>query len=706
MEEQELKENIGETKEAAEVTAEKSTESADKATEEVKQEPVTEDKETTVAGETSENEEDDNSENEEDELSEEEKRAAKSKKIKIGIVVAGGVFILLAAVYAAAVAGGRTNKIPVAMPEDEFITETEPAKEVEKKPVVAVTEPEEEEETAPDSLVSIVQGNRRYDECIYADGGVVIVRKDKLFGAIDYEGNEIAPVKYAEIIESPTSKGYFVLGNTVTEDVTEEKDGATLSYSKETTTYTLYDNKGTKVFEGNCPIFASDEVYALGVEDDKDSRKNRIEYYRFDGKNKAFQVIYVNDPSYLTGFRDGKTVVYGFSAVPTEDQDTNPTNLVGGLMDEKGKVSWFATAPGIKEFSKEVEEWKADNKEIKTTNAKEKKVKEKEYRKRTKILIKYNDDGTQVWVDRNTLTEEEVEKYLALYEMEDEEEVPDGEEEDADGDGENDQDDKDDETDDEKLTDEELEEIEDEVDLSSGPKFIMDGILNAPVDGYFVTRDIYDVTDPYSFYDTKGNWLTDIDTSYLKADAKKGFVVGNFNNGSVEVKKFISNGEVYWHYGTDMVLTIGNKDVLIDAAKVAGLTDTVNDRMIVAVYDEISISDSQYWLFKNGNKCGYMDHKGKDLKYVFEDATDFVDGHALVVKDGKAYLIDEEFNNLEDLGEANNVIMSGDIMMVIKDGVVKNYILKDRRTNPQGKTEEKTSDSEAVAPATDKKKNK
>lgn len=659
MEEKDLKENIGEPEKAAEPGTATDVETAAEAGE------------ATEVGEATEAEE----------LSEEEKKAAKSRKIKIGIVVAGGVFILLAAVYAAAVAGGRTNNIPVAMPESDLVAETEPTKEAAKTPVVTVAPEEEEEETAPESLLCLVRGNRRYDECVYADGGVVIVRKDKFYGAIDYEGNEIAPVKYAQIIEEPTEKGYFVLGNTVTEDVTEEKDGATLSYSKETTTYTLYDNKGSKIYEGNNKIYASGDVYILGIEDENDSRKNRMEYYRFDGKNKAIQIVYVNDPGYLTGFKDGKTVVYGFTSVPTEDQDTNPTNLVAGLMDEKGKTTWFAQAPGIKEFDKEVEQWKEDNKEIKTTTAKKQKVKEKQYRKRTKILVGYTEQGEPIEVDRETLTEEEVKEWLEFYNLEDEEEVPEDELDEDSEDEDSDEDSEDEDLDDEDLTDEEREKIEEEADLSSGPRFIMDGILNAPVDGCFVTRDVFDVTDPYSFYDTKGTWLTDIDTSYLQPDDKKGFVVGNFNNGDVEVKKYISNGEVCWHYGSNMVLTIGKKDILIDAAKVAGLTDTVNDRMIVAVYDEISISDSTYWLFKNGNKCGYMDHKGKDLKLVFEDATDFVDGHALVVKDGEAYLVDEEFNNLEDIGPADTVMMSGDVMMLIKDGVVKNYMLKEKRDN-------------------------
>lgn len=626
-------------------------------------------------------------------------KADKSKKVKIAIVVAGGIFILFAAVYAAAVAGGRTNNIPVAMPESNIVAEAEPTAQPTKAAAVPTPVVEEEEETPEDSKVALIRGNRRYDECVYADGGVVIVRKGDLYGAIDYEGNELAAVKYAQIIENPTSKGYFVLANSVTEDVTEENDGVTLSYSKEITTSTLFDNKGNKIFEGNNHVLASDDVYAFGIEDDKDSRKNRIEYYRFDGKNKCIQVMYVTDPSYLTGFRDNKTVLYGFTAIPTEDQDTNPTNLVGGLMDSNGKATWFAQAPGLKEFNKEVAKWEEDNKTIKTTQAKEKKAEEKKVRKRKMILIGYDQDGWPIEVERETLTEEEIAKYLEMYNMTDEEEIPEGEEEDEEED-----EDLDDE---EELTEEELDEIEEEADLSGGPQFIMDGILNAPVEGYFVTRDIYDVTDPYSFYDTKGNWIADIDTSYLQPNDKKGFVVGNFNNGNVDVRKYVSNGEVYWHYGSDMVLTIGKKDILIDASKVAGISDSVNDRMIVAVYDEIHLNDAKYWMYKSGNNYGYLDHKGKEVKVVFDDATDFVDGIALVVKDGIAYVIDEDFAVVEEIGPANSVLMSGDVMMVIKDGVVKNYILKEKRDNPQGKPEEKTSDKEAVTPTPEqKKKNK
>lgn len=605
------------------------------------------------------------------EPTEEELKAAavaKSNKVKIGFIVAGLIFILLAAVYAAAVAGGRTNNIPVAMPDTVEEVQPEPTKEEKVTVIIPSPEVEEEEETKEESLLAIMLGNRRYDECIYADGGVVIVRKGDLYGAMDYEGNEIAAVKYAEIIQRPTKGGRFILANSKVESVTEEQDGATLSYEKTVTTYTLFDNEGNKIFEGNNQIATSDDVYMMAIEDDKDVRNNRIEYYRYDGKNKAFMVIYVKDAFSMIGFNDGKTVVYGFTAIPTEDQDTNPTNLVCGIMDERGKVSWFATAPGISEFYDEVAVWKEENKTIKTTTKKKKKA---------NMVTSYDEDGNEIQI-----SEDELEN----------------------GDSESEEkDDSEEDLEDVELTEEELETIEEEVDLSSGPEFHMDGVLNAPVDGYFVVKDIYDINDAYSFYDTKGNWIADLDTSYMQEDAKKGFVTGNFNNGSVTVSKYLKNGQLMYNYGTLMVLNIGKKDVLIDVSKAKGMkADSLNNKIVLAIYDDIVISDSEYWVFHDGERSGYIDHKGNEQKLIFDDATVFYEGKALVTKSGSAFIIDEALNDIEEISEASNVDVAGDLIMVFRDGVTKNYILKENRDNPLGiKEEAADEDPKSATPATE-----
>ena len=606
---------------------------------------------------------------------EEKPAMSNANKIKIGIIVAGLIFIMIAAIYAAAVAGGKTNTIPVATQDVIVQEEPEEKKPEPTKALPTIAVEEEEEETAQDSMIAIMLGNRRYDECIYADGGVVIVKKGDFYGAMDYEGNEIAPVKYAEIIQRPTEGGRFILANSKVESVTEEKDGTTLSYEKTVTTYTLYDNSGHKVFEGNNQIYTSDDVYMIGIEDNDNSRNNRIEYYRYDGKNKAFMVIYVKDSFSMAGFKDGKTVVYGFTAVPTEDQDTNPTNLVCGIMDEQGKVNWFATAPGISEFSAEVEAWKEENKSIKTTSAKKKKTK--------KMVTTFDEDGNEIQVSEDELDELDEDSDTDEETSEDEEvEEEEVEEEEV------------------ELSEEEMELIEEEADLSNGPQFHMDGVLNAPNQGYFVVKDLYDVNDPYSFYDTKGLWLADLDTAYMKGDQKKGFVPGNFNNGSVTVSKFISGGQLLYNYGSMMVLDIDKRAVLVDVSKAKGMkSDSIDNKIVVAKYDDIIISDSEYWMFRDGDKCGYIDHKGNSQKVTFEDATPFVNGKALVVKNGKAIIIDESFAELEEVGEASSVDIAGDLIMILRDGVTKNYILKENRDNPLGVKEEATQeDPKAVTP--------
>ena len=105
-----------------------------------------------------------------------EQKTDLAKKVKIGIVIAGGIFILLAAVYAASVMGGRNLEIkeeePVVVVEEPEITPEPTA-----APTIEITpEVVEEEDRADDSLIGLVQGNARYDHCIYADGGIVIVK--------------------------------------------------------------------------------------------------------------------------------------------------------------------------------------------------------------------------------------------------------------------------------------------------------------------------------------------------------------------------------------------------------------------------------------------------------------------------------------------------------------------------------------------------
>ncbi|MBR5359259.1 MAG: WG repeat-containing protein, partial [Lachnospiraceae bacterium] len=209
----------------------------------------------------------------------------------------------------------------------------------------------------------------------------------------------------------------------------------------------------------------------------------------------------------------------------------------------------------------------------------------------------------------------------------------------------------------------------------------------------------------------KGTWYADLDTSFMKADAKKGFALGNFNNGAVEAKDYVYDGESYYNFGKYMVLKVGDKDVLIDITKGQGMTnETLSDKIVVAIYDEIFMTDADYWRYRDGNKYGYLDLKGKPLKDTYDDATDFVNGYALVIKEGKARIINDKFEEVEEINAATDVESAGDVFTVTADKDVRRYILKTVRENPTGKKDDKktqASGAEATpTPKADDKKKK
>ena len=152
------------------------------------------------------------------------------------------------------------------------------------------------------------------------------------------------------------------------------------------------------------------------------------------------------------------------------------------------------------------------------------------------------------------------------------------------------------------------------------------------------------------------------------------------------------NGSYCYSYGTLMSvqLTEGETETayLVDLSKMewrdysgseAGKTRSMDEitlfgqrRMIipdggmVAVGESLNISDSKYWLVGEDGKWGYVDHDGKKQE-MFDDACEFVNGQAMVIKDGKAYYIDESFQCSENGIEADTVYTYGE-MFVVRDG--------------------------------------
>lgn len=128
---------------------------------------------------------------------------------------------------------------------------------------------------------------------------------------------------------------------------------------------------------------------------------------------------------------------------------------------------------------------------------------------------------------------------------------------------------------------------------------------------------------------------------------------------------YFIDGMRFYHYGSKMVFLVGGKEVLMDFARnTRGAEEVLNpDEMVLAVYDYIQMADEKYWLVQSGKKRGYIDHEGREMA-MFEYASDFVNGYALVTEDGKAYIINEEFEKVQELGAADAVAALGENFLV------------------------------------------
>ena len=95
-----------------------------------------------------------------------------------------------------------------------------------------------------------------------------------------------------------------------------------------------------------------------------------------------------------------------------------------------------------------------------------------------------------------------------------------------------------------------------------------------------------------------------------------------------------------------------------------GMTyENADGRIAQAVYDGIYLSEETYWLACDGDQWGYIDHDGKKMQF-YDDASEFCNGKALVIENGTAYLIDENFEKIKEIGEAEGVSWLGDFFML------------------------------------------
>ena len=208
-----------------------------------------------------------------------------------------------------------------------------------------------------------------------------------------------------------------------------------------------------------------------------------------------------------------------------------------------------------------------------------------------------------------------------------------------------------------------------------------DGFANiAGTDSYYTRLPLSTVNHGYyaaGTFEYDAGWITmctdtyeilgECDFYHAEPDAEKGFVYSeDYFDEQNSFRSFYHDGAYFYNYGSNMVWTVGERDVLVDFALHPGMTfETADNRIVKAVYDQIYMNDENYWLVKDGEKWGYIDHDGQEAA-MFEDATAFYQGYALVREEGTAYLVDEAFEKVQDLGEADSVSTIGELFVVTR----------------------------------------
>ncbi len=174
-------------------------------------------------------------------------------------------------------------------------------------------------------------------------------------------------------------------------------------------------------------------------------------------------------------------------------------------------------------------------------------------------------------------------------------------------------------------------------------------------------------SDQYEF-------VSECDLYALQPDREQGFVRSEaFYDEMNSYRSFYHDGAYFSNYGPNMVWVLGEQDVLVDFSRYPGMTsETVDNRIVKAVYDRIFMDDENYWLVQNGEQWGFIDHDGKETAW-FEDASRFYQNHALIIENGIAYLINENFEKVQELGEADSVGTYGELFSLTSGDTCRFY---------------------------------
>ena len=444
---------------------------------------------------------------------------------------------------------------------------TELAEEPEETGEETAEEPQEtaeapEEEAAGETVEEILALSE-YESFGSARGGVMPVKKDGLWGAVNYRNEVIVPFEYSNF-QAPDDSGNFVMVDT----------------TEEGRFYTLFDPQGNILYEGDQQVRASGGMYIVLREGDPLGEGQReIAYHRTDGT--LVQALSAHPWAFINGFYDGVSMVYRAEADDAPvGEGAGYSYYTGsyqiGELDTTGNVDWHEDPLYVRYLERA----------------------EEQYQSAVEEAASGGDDfanmaGMDSYYTRLPLSTANHGYYVA-------------------------------------------------------------GTFEYDAGWISMCTDTYEILGECDFY-------------HAEPDAEKGFVYSeDYFDEQNSFRSFYHDGAYFYNYGSNMVWTVGERDVLVDFALHPGMTfETADNRIVKAVYDTIHMSDENYWLVQDGEAWGYIDHDGQEAA-MFEDAAAFYHGYALVREEGTAYLIDETFEKLQELGEADSVSTIGELFVVTR----------------------------------------
>ncbi|MBQ7067325.1 MAG: sigma-70 family RNA polymerase sigma factor [Lachnospiraceae bacterium] len=218
--------------------------------------------------------------------------------------------------------------------------------------------------------------------------------------------------------------------------------------------------------------------------------------------------------------------------------------------------------------------------------------------------------------------------------------------------------------------------------------------IGATSQGYYVAKCSGDYPyDCYAYLLHSADGTKSYRLAMSSVFNKEGSYQVTDSNSSWTLSGYYKNGVYRYNYDTLMAAYISNGDFstcyLLDVSKLEqqdnnaiqqefdGVESTndeeilnfdwshITDEAVIIQADAIQISDEKYWLISQEGKWGYIDHTGNIL-HMYQDATTFHEGKAIVIENDTAYWIDETFTKTTEICPAKSVFNLGDVFLIIK----------------------------------------